>query len=596
MNLKYFKISIINILWVLVAFPTLLVAQKKPNVIMVITDDQGFNDLGSMGNPYIKTPNIDKFYKESVRFTNYHVSTTCAPSRASLMSGRHSNRVNAYHTIMGRSLLFEDETILPQVFAQNGYTNGMFGKWHLGDNYPFRPEDRGFHEVVRHGGGGITQGPDYWGNDYFDDTYWHNGKTEKYKGYCTDVFFSEALNFIEENKENPFFCYISTNAPHAPYNVPKEYYDLYKDYSESELPDRYKRFYGMITNIDDNFKQLQKKLDALNLTDNTILIFTTDNGTAGGNKIYDAGMKGSKGSVYEGGHRVPLFIRWPDGKLTGGKDIDKLVAHYDLLPTFVDVLGLDFNPVKPLDGTSLKPLLYNTGEKLANRVLYMDTQRMQNLIKYKAYTVMDDNWRLVNGKELYDMSNDKIQKNNVIQAHPEVAERLALGYEKWWQSFIDEGVDEKYSYIKVGTSYENPSRISAHDMLTGKFGHVWHQYGAAKGSAATGRWKIEFVEGGEYKISLRRFPRESGLAINATFPEQTKIPELDRIMPASVKSDFKEGYIYVAGLAKSGKINKGQDEVTFTSNIPAGKYDMEAQLIDVNNVVHPAYYVYIEKL
>ncbi|WP_299668857.1 arylsulfatase [uncultured Polaribacter sp.] len=408
MNLKIFKNSTIVLLLILFALPTILSAQKKPNIIVVITDDQGFNDLSCMGNRYIKTPHIDAFYEESVRFTNYHVSTTCAPSRAALMTGRHSNRVNAYHTIMGRSLLFEDEVILPQIFAQNGYTNGMFGKWHLGDNYPFRPEDRGFHEVVRHGGGGITQGPDYWGNDYFDDTYWHNGKTEKYNGYCTDVFFSEALNFIGDNKDNPFFCYISTNAPHAPYNVPKDYFDIYKDISESELPDRYKRFYGMITNIDDNFRHLQKKLDALNLTDNTILIFTTDNGTAGGNKIFDAGMKGSKGSVYEGGHRVPLFIRWPDGKLTGGKDIDKLVAHYDLLPTFVDVLGLDFNPVKPLDGTSLKPLLYNTVEKLPNRVLYMDTQRMQNLIKYRTYTVMDDDWRLVNGDELYNMKNDKI--------------------------------------------------------------------------------------------------------------------------------------------------------------------------------------------
>lgn len=147
------------------------------------------------------------------------------------MTGRHTNRVNVYHTIMGRSLLYDDEVMLPQIFAQNGYTYGMFGKWHLGDNYPFRSEDREFHEVVRHGGD-ITQGPDYWGNDYFDDTYWHNGKTEKYNGYCTDVFFSEALQFIEDNKDAPFFYYISTNAPH-PYNVPKDYFDIYKDVSES---------------------------------------------------------------------------------------------------------------------------------------------------------------------------------------------------------------------------------------------------------------------------------------------------------------------------------------------------------------------------
>jgi len=568
-------------------------SKEKPNVIVVITDDQGMGDLGCYGNPYIKTPNLDEFYKDAVRFTNYHVSTTCAPSRGSIMTGRHTNRLNVFHTIAGRSLLFEDEVILPQIFAQNGYTNGMFGKWHLGDNYPYRPEDRGFHEVVRHGGGGITQGPDYWGNDYFDDTYWHNGQTEKYEGYCTDVFFSEAMDFIETNKDTPFFCYIATNAPHGPLNVPKEYLDKY---NVDGLEEKFQRFYGMITNIDDNFKLLEEKLNALNIADNTILIFTTDNGTAGGNKVFDAGLRGAKGSEYEGGHRVPLFIRWPDGQLTGGKDIDNLVAHYDLLPTFVDLLGFDFNPVKPLDGKSLKPLLYDSGEKWPNRMLYMDTQRLQNLVKYRKYSVMDDNWRLVNGSELYDMNQDRSQTKNVFDQHPEVVEKLANGYEKWWQSFMDEGVNERYGYIKVGSPQENPSRISAHDMLTGKFNGMWHQYGAASAVQATGRWKIQFVEDGEYKISLCRFPRESGLAINETFPEQKKTIELDRTMPASIKSDFTEAYLYVADVDESIKIEKGQKEASFTAQIAAGKYNMEAQLIDKDNRVHPAYYVYIEKM
>ncbi len=569
------------------------IAQKKPNVIFIITDDQGMGDLACMGNPYIKTPNIDKYANDAVRFTNYHVSTTCAPSRGSIMTGRHTNRLNTYHTITGRSILYEDEVILPQIFAQNGYTNAMYGKWHLGDNYPYRPEDRGFHEVVRHGGGGITQGPDYWENDYFDDTYWHNGETEKYKGYCTDVFFDEALKFIEINQDRPFFCYIATNAPHAPYNLPKEYFNKYNNLGINESA---QRFYGMITNIDDNFKALEDKLDALGLTDNTILIFTTDNGSAAGHSVYNAGLRGGKGSEYDGGQRVPLFIRWPNGQLTGGKDIDNLVAHYDLLPTLVDLLGFDFNPVKPLDGISLKPLLYNSDQKWPNRILYMDTQRLQNLVKYKNYTVMDNNWRLINGTELYDMSIDRGQTQNVIKEHPIEAEKLAAGYEKWWQSFMDEGVNERYAYIKVGSPHENPSRISAHDMLTGKFGHAWHQYGAANATQSTGRWKIEFVEDGDYKISLCRFPRESGLSINETFPAQKPQIELERTFPASVKSDFTQAYIYVADLEKTSKIEAGQKEVSFTGKIAAGKYDMEAQLIDKDGRVYPAYYVYIEKL
>lgn len=590
----YFKLIVLLAL----VMPISLMAQsqekKKPNVIIVITDDQGMGDLGCYGNPYIKTPNVDAFYMESVRFTNFHVSTTCAPTRGAIMTGRHTNRINVFHTITGRSLLFEDEVILPQVLAQNGYTNGMFGKWHLGDNYPYRPEDRGFHEVVRHGGGGITQGPDYWGNDYFDDTYWHNGETQKYKGYCTDVFFSEAMDFIEENKNDPFFCYIATNAPHGPLNLPKKYLDMYK--GVDGLKEQFQRFYGMITNIDDNFKLLEKKLDELKIADNTILIFMTDNGTAGGHQVFDAGLRGGKGSEYEGGHRVPLFIRWPDGQLTGGKDIDKLAAAYDLLPTFVDVLGLDFNPVKPLDGTSLKPLLYGQAENWPNRTLYIDTQRLQNLVKYRKYAVMDDNWRFVNGTELYNMNTDRSQTKNVIDQHPEVVEKLAEGYERWWQSFVDEGVNERYAYIKVGSPQENPSRISAHDMLTGKFNGMWHQYGATRAVQATGRWKIEFVEDGEYKISLCRFPRESGLEINATFPAQEKIVELDGTMPASVKSDFENAYLYVADVEQSAKVEKGQKEVSFTAKVSAGKYDMEAQLIDKDNRVHPAYYVYIEKL
>jgi len=566
----------------------------KPNVVIVITDDQGLGDLGCQGNPIIKTPHLDDFYNDAVRFTNYHVSTTCAPTRGALMSGRHTNRLNVFHTISGRSLLFENEVILPQIFAQNGYTNGMFGKWHLGDNYPFRPEDRGFHEVVRHGGGGISQGPDFWGNDYFDDTYWHNGQTEEYRGYCTDVFFTEALNFIEANKNRPFFCYISTNAPHGPYNLPKEYFNIYKN--EEGLEERVQRFYGMITNIDDNFKALEDKLDELNLTDNTILIFTTDNGTAAGREVFNAGLRGQKGSEYDGGHRVPLFIRWPDGTISGGKDIDKLVAHYDLLPTFVDLLGLDFNPVKPLDGISLAPLLSEINPSWPSRILYMDTQRLQNLVKYRRYSVMDDNWRLVNGNELYNMSEDRSQANNVIEQHPEVVAKLAEGYERWWQSFVDEGVDERYAFIKVGSPYENPSRISAHDLMTGKHGHIWHQYGAVTAVQATGRWKIQFVEDGEYKISLYRFPRESGLAINESFPAKEKLVELDRAMPAGVKTDFVQAYIYVADLSKSAEIVDGQKEVSFTAKISAGKYDMEAQLIDKDGRVHPAYYVYVEKL
>lgn len=568
--------------------------KSKPNIIIVITDDQGKNDVACEGNPYIKTPSIDDFYGNAVRFTNFHVSTTCAPTRGALLTGRHTNRLNVFHTINGRSILFEDEVTLPQILTQNGYSTGMFGKWHLGDNYPYRPMDRGFQEVVRHGGGGIGQGPDYWGNDYFDDTYWHNGETKEYKGYCTDVFFTEALRFIEENKDEPFFAYISTNAPHGPFNVPEKYIEMYED--NDKLSDRVRRFYGMITNIDDNFKVLREKLDEWNLTENTILVFMTDNGTASGAGTYDAGMTGHKGQVTEGGHRVPFYIQWPASGIEGGKDIDQLTAHYDVVPTLVDMLGLHNGIQKPLDGTSWKPLLKGKSESWPNRVLFMDTQRMINLTKYKSYAVMDKDWRLIDGTKLYNVTKDLKQEHNVIDQYPEVAERLALGYEKWWQSLVDEGVNERYAYIKVGTQFENPSCMMSHDMLTGDLGHAWHQFGAINATKASGFWKVEFVEDGEYKISLRRFPRESGHGINATFPAKEKTVEVPVPAPASVKSDFTKAFLYVGKYKKKVDIEKDAEEVNFTLDMSAGKYDLQAELIDELGRVHPSYYLYIEKL
>lgn len=569
-------------------------ANDRPNLIVVITDDQGYGDLGCYGNPLIKTPAIDEFCSDAVWFSNFHVSTTCAPTRGALMTGRHTNRLNVQHTIAGRSILWEDEVILPQILGQNGYTCGMFGKWHLGDNYPYRPEDRGFNEVVRHGGGGVGQMPDYWGNDYFNDTYWHNGQTESYEGYCTDVFFSEAFSFIEENKENPFFCYISTNAPHGPLNVPMEYLDQYRDMDQ--VPEKQKRFYGMITNIDDNFEKLKKKLDELGLTENTILVFMTDNGTAYGADVFDGGLRGTKGSEYEGGHRVPFILRWPEGGLMGGKKVDKLVAHYDMLPTFVDLMDLKFTAVKALDGISFEPLLSGKGEDWPDRILYMDTQRLLNLIKYRKYSVMDKEWRLVNGSELYRITEDLGQTDNLIEDFPEVADRLSTGYEMWWQSILSENVLERNAYIKAGSPYENPTRICSHDLMTGKAGMNWHQFGAVQAGPGTGIWKVEVVQDGEYSISLRRFPRESELGINSEFPAVEMNQEVENPMPASNNVGFTSAYLSIADFNKELSIGESDEEITYNMHLSEGKYDMEASLIDAAGRIYPSYFVYIEKL
>ena len=308
---------------------------EHPNVVLIMTDDQGYGDLTCHGNPILKTPNLDRLYVESVRLTNFHVSSFCTPTRAALMTGRYPGRTGAYRTSSGRTMLHTDERTIADVFSATGYVTGMVGKWHLGDNSPHRPQDRGFQDVVWHRCGGVGQASDHWGNDYFDDTYERNGRFEKFAGYCTDVWFAEALRFIEENRKKPFFLYLAPNAPHGPYRVPPRWSTPYEGKADWRSGPQ---FYGMVANIDHNLGVLRERLDSLGLAENTILIFMTDNGTANGAtfenltseavKGFNAGMRGKKSSIYEGGHRVPFFIHWPAGRIDQGRDIESLAASH----------------------------------------------------------------------------------------------------------------------------------------------------------------------------------------------------------------------------------------------------------------------------
>ncbi|MEO7651812.1 MAG: arylsulfatase, partial [Bryobacteraceae bacterium] len=357
----------------------------RPNVLLIMTDDQGYGDLACHGNPVIKTPALDKLHAHSLRFTNFHVSPTCAPTRSALMTGRYNNATGAWHTIMGRSMLRPGETTMADCFRASGYRTGIFGKWHLGDNYPCRPQDRGFDETLVCGGGGVFQTPDYFGNDYFDDTYWHNGKLQKYTGHCTDVWFENAQRFMTESSTagKPFFCYVPTNAPHGPMWAPDKYSAMYQGVKGLREPG----FYGMITHIDDAMSRLFHFLDQRGLTGNTILIFMTDNGSASGAGVFNASMRGAKGSPYEGGHRVPFFLSWPKGNLGGGRDIDKLTAHVDVLPTLMDLCGLKRPGSLPMHGRSLKPLLGAKDVNWPERTLCVDSQRLENLVKWRQGAV-----------------------------------------------------------------------------------------------------------------------------------------------------------------------------------------------------------------
>ena len=312
-----------------------LFAAEKPNIVIIITDDQGYGDLSCHGNPALKTPQLDQLASESIRLEDYHVAPTCSPTRCAFLTGHWTNRTGVWHTINGRSMLRQNEITLGQIFKDAGYATGMFGKWHLGDNYPFRPEDRGFAEVLRHGGGGVGQTPDFWDNAYFDDTYFYNGKTEKTEGYCTDVYFEYAKKFMETEAKagRPFLTYIATNAPHGPNHAPPKFAAPY----EKDFPVNVAHFFGMIANIDWNVGELRKWLVEKELAENTIFIFTTDNGTATGKAVYDGGMRGAKGSEYDGGHRVPLFLRWPGGGYDTERKVDTITSYVDIVPTLIDL-------------------------------------------------------------------------------------------------------------------------------------------------------------------------------------------------------------------------------------------------------------------
>ena len=326
------------------------IAQARPNVVIVITDDQGYGDLGCNGNERIETPNVDQFARQSVSLSDYHVAPTCSPTRAAFLTGHWTNRTGVWHTIAGRSMLRADETTLGNYFQDAGYRTAMFGKWHLGRQLSLPRRRSRFAEVYRHGGGGVGQTPDHWNNAYFDGVYQHNGHPEAGQRVSAPMCSSMRLWTSSKRRRDPANRSWPTWRP-TPRTVrctPRsEYMDRYED-----LPPKLAAFYAMCTNIDDNFGRLRGKLAELGIEDDTILIYTTDNGTAakGG---FNAGMRGKKGSPYEGGHRVPMMIRWPGGGIDGARVEPTLTHAVDVVPTLMDLCAVEGPPAVPLDGDSV---------------------------------------------------------------------------------------------------------------------------------------------------------------------------------------------------------------------------------------------------
>ncbi|WP_372895354.1 arylsulfatase [Stieleria sp.] len=465
--------------------PAESLAGSRPNIILVMTDDQGMGDLSCMGNQLLRTPHLDRFHSISTRFTDFHVSPTCAPTRSAIFSGRHEFRNGVTHTIKERERMALSTTTFPQLLRESGYATGIFGKWHLGDEDAYQPYNRGFSETFIHGAGGIGQAytgscadfpPNRVANGkYFDNVILHNDTIVQTKGFCTDVFFQAALGFIKHQHESntPFFAYITTNAPHGPMLAPEKYKKRFRELGwDQNLQGRY----GMIENIDDNFGILMDKLDQWDLWDDTLVIFMTDNGQAGRTAkkngkvepVFTAGFKTGKGSPYEGGTHVPAFWRWK-GKLGEGVDIPALTAHIDLYKTFCALAGVSIpDDIQPIDGRSLIPLLENPKAPWPDRKLFVHRGRWEkgddpNNSKFQNCAVRTQRWRFVNNEELYDISVDPYEAKDVAADHPEVIAELRKAYDQWWAETVPLMVNEDAPYAE-----QQPQKVRYEKQLAEK--------------------------------------------------------------------------------------------------------------------------------
>jgi arylsulfatase A-like enzyme len=416
-----------------------LQAAQQPNIILVMPDDTGYGDYACLGNPITHTPVVDSFKKESLLFTQFHVSPTCSPCRAALMSGRHEFKNGVTHTIGGRERMALSTFTLPQMLKSVGYTTGIFGKWHLGDEEAYRPESRGFDEVYIHGSGGIGQSGDAPGNSNINPVLWHNGNFEKSTGYCTDLFFTRAMQWMDEQRKTgkPFFAYIPPNAAHAPHVLPEEYYQQYL--GKPNVSEDLAKYFGMLENIDTNFGVLLAKLKDWGIENNTLVIYLgNDNGATAGRKIFNAGMKGGKTSPYQGGTRSPAFLRWPAGKIPAGTECNALTTHVDLYPTLAEITGAMLSPEvkQQIEGRSLVPLLKNPEAEWADRTLIHHTGRWPAgkaaEAKFINCSIQNSRFTLVNNKELYDLKADPGEETNVISKYSEVVAELRATYNQWW--------------------------------------------------------------------------------------------------------------------------------------------------------------------
>lgn len=503
---------------------------QTPNLILVITDDQGYGDLSFHKNPYIRTPHLDRLAEESLVHNQFYVSPVCAPTRASLLTGRYNYRTGVVDTYLGRAMMYPDEVTLAELLRDAGYKTGIFGKWHLGDNYPMRAMDQGFQESLVHRGGGIGQPSDPPGNSYFDPVLMKNGTDVRANGYCTDIFFLAAEEFIGNSRNRPFFAYIATNAPHTPLQVSEAYVEPYRRLGLEETT---ARVYGMISNIDDNLGRLLSRLDGWGLRENTILIFMTDNGHQ--QPRYSAGLRGQKTSVFEGGIRVPFFVRWPS-RLKPRKT-DLIAAHIDLVPTLLEACRVSVPEDIHLDGISLMPFWESEEAGWPDRRLYFQAHRgdvpelgRSCAIRSQRFKLIQpEGWKSGPGPEdpkwmLFDIQQDPGEQMDISSRNPQLVREMRSAYNQWFHDVSStRGYDPPR--IALGTKFENPVTLTRQD---------WRGPEASWNESGRGHWEVEIWKTGIYSVRFR-FPKTQSPG-----SAELKLAGMEKIIPVPEGRDFVE--------------------------------------------------------
>ena len=483
-----------------------LVTAGRPNIVYLLSDNQSYYEMSCHGHAQIVTPHIDRFAKESVEFTHFYAPPYCSPSRAVILTGRYAMRSGVFTTIGGRSILHRDETTLADILKKNGYRTGIFGKWHLGFSYPYRPQDRGFEEVFVHGGGGVGQLEDYFGNTHYDTTFLHNGKVTPSVGFSTDTLFERAMNWIEEHRPStdstgsgqPFFCFVPTPVTHSPHYGPKDLVAKLKaDGVTGDLG-----LFAQVQNLDTNIGRMLAKLEELDLAKNTIVIYASDQGMSdrgsphGGNRL---------GIPYDPAQHVPFFIRVPGAKPHVTK---RLAGMVDFFPTILDFCGIE----RPgnIDGISLKPLILQEDGYPDDRTLIIQCPRGRTAEKWKNSSVKTDRWRLVDGEKLYDIVADPRQKQDVAADHPAVVRKLRAKYEEYWSTMPNQAAT--WSRHLLGAKEAPEVVLNGMDWYKGS--RPWASSHFKK--PGNGAWPVTIRRDGRYRFECRHYPREAGKAMGRT--------------------------------------------------------------------------------